>query len=89
MKDLVKLKSNVHNIRSGVTALYVPNVKSQSKYNFGYSGTIIWNKLPSKIQKITCKSSFKSETKNTSWRKCQKMNHQIMYIISNILFMSY
>ena len=63
MKDLVKLKSNVHNTRSGVKALYVPNVKSQSKYNFGYSGTIMWNKLPSKIQKITCKSSFKSEAK--------------------------
>ena len=63
MKELVKLKSNVHNTRSGVKALYAPNVKSQSKYNFRYSGTIMWNKLPSEIQNITCKSSFKSEAK--------------------------
>lgn len=63
LKTIVSKKSHNHNTRSGNNAFEVKNVKGAGKTSFNYNGTIMWNSLPTNLQNIDNKSSFKSKCK--------------------------
>ena len=53
-----------HNTRYSNMSFFVPNVKSNGKISFNYSGIVLWNKLPGNIKLCEDVCKFKSMCKN-------------------------
>ena len=61
--DDFNLLSHSHRTRHNNMAFSIPNVNSQGKISFKYSGIVLWNSLPQNIKCIKEKYVFKKECK--------------------------
>ena len=55
--------SHSHNTRYSTMSFNVPNVKSNGKVTFNYSGIVLWNKLPIRVKESKELNKFKKSCK--------------------------
>ena len=71
MSEIFKPKQNTHSIRNQSLLYPNPQTVIYGLNTFGYKGSRIWGKLPSKIQNADSLSSLKSKLKQISLNLCE------------------
>ena len=69
LSDLIKIKTQIKILRSGIMQLDIPLFKRQKfgTYSFTFSAPTIWNSLPENVRTETEFSKFKKEVGRLTW----------------------